>query len=113
MPRPKSLFPALTRHKASSRGVVRPNGADHYLGPWPDGRKEPPPETRAAYDRLIAEWLANHRRPVTPQDGTPNQVSGRATGIQHAPREPRPAAPRGRGGRNGRTANPGAVVRLG
>jgi hypothetical protein len=57
MPRPNSPVPKLTRHKAKARGVVRLNGKDHYLGPWPAGAKQPPPAVRAAYDRLIAEWL--------------------------------------------------------
>ena len=33
MPRPKSILPKLTRHKAKARGVIRLNGKDHYLGP--------------------------------------------------------------------------------
>lgn len=57
-------IPKLCRHKISRRGVVRLCGFDHYLGPWPDANSEAPPETRAAYDALIAEWLANGRRPL-------------------------------------------------
>jgi integrase len=66
MPRPKTIIPKLTRHKAKARGVVRLNGKDHYLGPWPAGAKLPPPDVRAAYDRLIAEWLAAQRGAVEP-----------------------------------------------
>ena len=58
---PKSLrIPKLTRHKASGQGVVRLNGKDHYLGRFGDR------ETQKAYDRLIGEWLANHRLPLQP-----------------------------------------------
>jgi hypothetical protein len=35
--------------------VVRLNGRDHYTGPWGT------PEAEAAYERLLAEWLANGR----------------------------------------------------
>src|SRR5262245_12508793 len=55
-------MPKLTRHKASNRGVVRLDGTDRYCGRWPADLDEPPAETRATYDRLIAEWLANGRR---------------------------------------------------
>jgi integrase len=54
--------PSLRRHKPSSQAVVTLNGKDHYLGPWPGGQRKPPPAAREAYDRLIAEWLANGRR---------------------------------------------------
>lgn len=57
--------PSLRRHKPSSLGIVTLNGKDHYLGHWPEGHKNPPDEVQVAYDRLIAEWLANGRR-VTP-----------------------------------------------
>jgi integrase len=54
--------PSLRRHKPSSLGIVTLNGKDHYLGRWPEGQKNPPESVRAAYDQLIAEWLANGRR---------------------------------------------------
>src|SRR5262245_48773743 len=62
MPR-RSTVPKLTRHKASGRGVVRLSGTDVYLGLWPDPDAEPPPAVRAAYDRAVAEWLGDGRRP--------------------------------------------------
>jgi hypothetical protein len=55
-------IPALRRHKPSSRAVVTLNGTDHYVGPWPAGRKRPAPEVQAAYERLIAEWLSSGRQ---------------------------------------------------
>src|SRR5690349_513035 len=60
MPGPSRTFhvPKHCHHKASGRGVVRLNGRDHYTGAWGS------PEAEAAYKRLVAEWLANHRLPV-------------------------------------------------
>ena len=47
------------------RGFVELNGRRHYLGPIGS------PETKQAYDRLIAAWLANGRRlPTTPEETT-------------------------------------------
>jgi hypothetical protein len=48
--------PSYQLHKPSGQAVVTLNGVDHYLGNYDT------PESRAAYDRLIAEWLANGRR---------------------------------------------------
>jgi integrase len=58
--------PSLRRHKPSAQAVVTLNGKDHYLGPWPATLRKPPPCAREAYDRLIAEWLANGRRLADP-----------------------------------------------
>jgi integrase len=55
MPRPPHT-PAYCLHKHTGQAVVRLNGVDHYLGPHDT------PESRAEYDRLIAEWLANGRQ---------------------------------------------------
>src|SRR5688572_21926795 len=72
---PKSpTIPKLGRHKASGRGVVRLSGHDHYVGPWPNHLPDPPPETRAAYDRLTAEWLAGGRRPLRANGSTPGRA---------------------------------------
>jgi integrase len=59
-------FPSLRRHKARSQGVVTLSGHDHYLGVWPARLKQPPPAVRDAYDKLIALWVANGRRPLDP-----------------------------------------------
>ncbi|WP_169973101.1 tyrosine-type recombinase/integrase [Tautonia rosea] len=48
--------PSYRHHKRSGQAVVTLNGRDHYLGPHGS------PESRAEYDRLIAEWLSNGRR---------------------------------------------------
>jgi hypothetical protein len=50
--RPNGSVPSLVHHKPSSRARGRINGRDHWLGKWGS------PEARAAYDRLIAEYLA-------------------------------------------------------
>src|SRR5579884_648457 len=56
--------PSLRRRKPSGQGVVTLSGHDHSLGPWPANRRKPPPAVQAEYDRLMAEWLANDRRPL-------------------------------------------------
>jgi integrase len=48
--------PSYCLHRATGQAVVRIDGKDHYLG------KHGTPESRAEYDRLIAEWLSNGRR---------------------------------------------------
>ena len=55
MARPKGI-PGYKRHKASGRAVVRINGTGIYLGFY--GTKE----SKAEYDRIIKEWLANGRQ---------------------------------------------------
>lgn len=49
-------YPSYRRHKPSGQAVVTLNGKDFYLGPWESTA------SRAAYDKLIAEWLANGRQ---------------------------------------------------
>jgi hypothetical protein len=62
--------PSLRRHKARALGVVTLNGKDVYLGSWPQGKRKPPPDVQANYDRTIAEWLANGRSlQVSKDDG--------------------------------------------
>ena len=65
MSRPPSV-PKFCQHKASGKAVVRLNGQDHYLGVYGT------PEAKGAYDRLIAEWLANGRRSPTAPDAAPS-----------------------------------------
>lgn len=52
---PRSL-PSYRLHRPSRQGVVTLSGRDFYLGPYGTAA------SRAEYDRLIAEWLANGRR---------------------------------------------------
>jgi len=52
---PRSL-PSYRLHRPSQQGVVTLSGRDFYLGPYGTAA------SRAEYDRLIAEWLANGRR---------------------------------------------------
>jgi hypothetical protein len=44
--------PKYSLYKASGKVVVRIAGKDHYLGPYGT------PESREAYQRLVAEWNA-------------------------------------------------------
>src|SRR5262245_2005104 len=68
---PAMRVPSLRRHKPSGQGVVTLSGHDHYLGPWPERLRKPPPEVRAAYDRLLAEWVAGGRRSLVRAEGRP------------------------------------------
>ncbi|GMU23121.1 MAG: hypothetical protein AMXMBFR13_32040 [Phycisphaerae bacterium] len=57
MPRSKrASVPSYRLHKPSGRAVVRLNERDYYLGPH--GTEQ----SRAAYERLIAEWIAHGRQ---------------------------------------------------
>lgn len=63
MPRLSRSLPAYRKHKASGQAIVVLSGRMHYLGPH--GTKA----SRDAYDRRIAEWLANERQaaPAAPE----------------------------------------------
>jgi len=61
MPRKSNSVPAYCRHRASGKAIVRINGHDHYLGPY-DSK-----ESRAEYDRVVAEWLASGRQFTPPE----------------------------------------------
>lgn len=59
---PSDRVPSLCRHKSAGQGYVTLNGQEHYLGTWPGSRRRPPPQVQAAYDALIARWLAHGKR---------------------------------------------------
>lgn len=61
MPRLIHKAPKYSKHKASGQAVVTLDGRDFYLGPH--GSKV----SKAEYDRLTSEWLANGRR-LAPAD---------------------------------------------
>lgn len=72
MPRLTNSNPSYRRHRASGQAVVTIDGRDAYLGPH--GTKA----SRAEYDRVIGEWLANGRRsPVASVDLTVAEVAAR------------------------------------
>jgi integrase len=50
--------PSYRLHKPTGQAVATIGGRDVYLG------KHESPESRAEYDRIIAEWLATGRRPM-------------------------------------------------
>ncbi len=58
MPRLTQAVPKYRKHRASGQAIVSIAGRDHYLGPY--GTRA----SKAEYDRLIGEWLANDRQPV-------------------------------------------------
>src|SRR6516165_960721 len=82
MPRRTKKLPSLRHHRPSSRAVVTLGGRDHYLGAWGSS------EAQAAYDALIAEWLASGRgRPKTDGGQTatdPTIVEVLVTYLDHA-----------------------------
>jgi len=51
-----SRTPSYRLHKPTGQAVVTLDGRDFYLG------RHDSPESRAEYDRVIAEWLTNGRR---------------------------------------------------
>ena len=57
MPRLAQKTPVLPPPQANGQAVVRLDGRDVYLGRYGS------PESRAEYDRLIADWLAAGRPP--------------------------------------------------
>lgn len=56
MPVASSRTPSYRLHKPTGQAVVTLNGRDFYLGQYGS------PESKAEYDRLLAEWLCNGRR---------------------------------------------------
>jgi hypothetical protein len=58
VPKLTKLLPTYRRHKPSGRAVVTLNGKDHYLGPWKSA------ESKAAYESLIAQWIAAGRQAI-------------------------------------------------
>jgi integrase len=62
VPKLRHSIPSYSLHKRSGRAIIRLADRDVYL-PGPHGSAE----SRAAYDRFVAEWLANGRRPPEPE----------------------------------------------
>lgn len=52
----KVRIPKYRHHKAKDRAVVTIDGRDYYLGKYGS------PESKAEYDALVAQWMANGRR---------------------------------------------------
>ena len=69
MPKPStSRVPSYRRHKSTGQAVVTISGRDIYLGKWDSAA------SKAEYDRLIAEFLANGRRLQSNADETVVEV---------------------------------------
>lgn len=60
--------PSYRLHKPTGQAVVTLNGRDRYLG------KHGIPESRAEYDRLIAEWLSNGRELASTGDRSVSEL---------------------------------------
>lgn len=69
MPAVSSRTPSYRHHKPSGQAVVTLSGRDVYLG------KHGSPESRAEYDRLVAEWLSAGRRLPTAATGAASELS--------------------------------------
>jgi hypothetical protein len=73
MPRPRgsTKTPAYCQHKPSGRAYVNIGGRVVYLG------LHGTPESHAAYDRVVGEWLvAGRAKPVSPVTGpSPNGLT--------------------------------------
>jgi hypothetical protein len=67
MPR-KPRVPGYRRH-SSGQARVTLNGKDHLLGPYGSA------ESKEAYRRLIAQWLAAHGRPEQQEGEKPLTVN--------------------------------------
>ena len=61
--------PSYRLHKPSGQAVVTINRQDLYLGKFNS------PQSRAEYDRVIAEWLGNGRQAPATSDLTINELS--------------------------------------
>jgi integrase len=88
MPR-RTRTPSYRLHRPTGLAVVTLNGRDHYLG------RHGTRESKAEYDRLIAEWLLRGRRlPPPPKQGptTAPQVDP-GPGQPSSPTSPAPGAP--------------------
>src|SRR5262245_10725868 len=59
----KPRIPTYRYHKGSGQAVVVLGGKSVYLGKWDT------PESRAEYERVVAEWLAQRRRLPAAPDG--------------------------------------------
>src|SRR5688572_28186532 len=67
MPRLTNKLPSYRLHKRSGQAVVSLDRRTVYLG------KHGSPESRAEYDRVVAEWLVSGRRGATlKDDATPS-----------------------------------------
>src|SRR3954463_10486494 len=59
-------IPSYRHHKPSGRSFGTLSGKDNYLG------LHGSPESRQAYERLVAEWLVNRQRPPEPRGRHPD-----------------------------------------
>ncbi|HEY2158049.1 MAG TPA: hypothetical protein VGH33_20640 [Isosphaeraceae bacterium] len=87
MPRLSHRLPSYRLHKSDGRALVTIHGRDIYLG------RHGTAQSRAEYERVIAEWLANGKgrpraptRPTAPAPDEPAVVEVIAAFMRHADR---------------------------
>jgi hypothetical protein len=68
MPKLVNRVPVVRLHKRSGHARVRIDGKEHFLGRFGS------PEAKAAYDRLVSEWLSRGRS-LTTTSGPAEPVS--------------------------------------
>src|SRR5689334_1811243 len=69
MPARAPRTPSYRLHRPTGQAVVTLNGRDYYLG------RHGSPGSRAEYDRLIAEWLANGRQVAMAHGAAPADLT--------------------------------------
>lgn len=74
MPRLTKSQPAYRHHKASGQAVVSIDRRTYYLGRYGS------PESKAEYDRVVAEWLASGRRATKAASRTGPLATGDVSG---------------------------------
>lgn len=75
---PSKALPKYRKHRASGQALVTLCGQDFYLGPH--GTKA----SKAEYDRLTGEWLANGRRIQSSQKAPLSILELCAAYLQHS-----------------------------
>jgi len=73
MPRKPGKVPSYCRHKHSGQAVVRIDGRDRYLGRYGT------PDSHETYERLVAEWRADHTQLPARHDDPGNGHGGGRT----------------------------------
>lgn len=71
MPKITNIVPKYRRHKQSGQAIVTLSGRDYLLGPFKTK------SSRCKYNKLVAEWLANDRQPLSTDGLTIGEIVAR------------------------------------